>query len=176
MSAYSGLYVYVNKDDRQDDLTPNREKSYRMNGLIRAKIIINCPSIVGRNCLAGDRVFLDPNDPVYLLSKEKIVCYDSSTEDEEEDKYEKEIHISAMKENRPPQLDQYYQDHPNRKPKATRKKPCNREVLERENDTASTTNNTETTLTFTTITGGSGFRRKTKNQKNRSRPPSVWDP
>jgi hypothetical protein len=129
MSVYNGLYVYVDFDYRQDDLLPNREKSYNMNGIVRAKIIINHPNICGRNYLGGESIILDPDDPVYPLSKEKLARYDSSTDDEEEDEYEKHIRKTINKENRNTRLDKYYNEHPKNKPKATQKRNCIREVF-----------------------------------------------
>jgi hypothetical protein len=109
-------------------------------------------------------VFLDPKDPIYPICKEWLVDYEYSTDDEDEDKYEKALCKSLNKENCDQRLDNYYLDQSKNKPKATHNKGYKHEVLVSDNNMSSTVTRNLLT-TFTTKLGSLGFTRKIKNQR-----------
>jgi hypothetical protein len=59
-------------------LESNRNKSINKNGLVRCLIIKERPGIEGRDCLAGNAIFVADNDPDYP------VVHDISLEDEDD--------------------------------------------------------------------------------------------
>jgi hypothetical protein len=101
INDFNVRYRWVDFDYRLSESSINRRKSYPSSGLLRGIMIENHPTIVGRNCLAGDPIEIRDDDPRYGKNYE-------STD------------ITIMHNNR---LEEYFKTHP--MVKKNKKNHCN---------------------------------------------------